>query len=304
MFQEQQHASTKVQPDPRVVQYQQFRWIYWLNPLWMFLYAFMQFATHGFSVAALPLWDQVFCSLFLLLALLNVILLPYQHQRFQRLASRRIAAARGDARLLADPHPLSNATAMSLPFTINALPRASTRTLVVLGIVFGVVIALLTATIALLIATSRAAGHASVVHVSMFAVLTIIIIAVVMAVLLVLFVRQHMAQQKIIFTEHGVMQLGSASQVHSISWREVRLFCCDTPTAFVPLNNQHLPLTFQIASANAVVQWYWMCGHTRSGLPFGNSREAYSQQMQELLSLIAARARVPLYDLNKKSSSE
>ena len=48
-------------PDPRAVQYQQFRWIYILNPIWMLFYAFTQFASHGFNVAALPLWDNIYC---------------------------------------------------------------------------------------------------------------------------------------------------------------------------------------------------------------------------------------------------
>ncbi len=142
MFQEQKHITTTIPPDPRVVQYRSFRWIYWLIFLWMILYAFIQFTAHGFNVAALPFWDILLCLLMLLSALLWVIVLPYQQRRFRRLALRRQAAVGGDASLLAVPQPVPDAFALPLPFTVNALPRASTRAMVALGIIFGVVISL------------------------------------------------------------------------------------------------------------------------------------------------------------------
>jgi hypothetical protein len=303
MFQEQKHTTTTIPPDPRVVQYQSFRWIYWLNPVWMLLIAFTQFAVHGFNVVALPLWDILYCFFLVLVALLTVVALPYQGRWFQRLALRRQAAARGDVSLLADPQPLPDAFALPLPFSIDALPRASTRAMVALGIIFGVIIALMSATIGFLIATSRA-GHSTALHVSILALVAIVIIAAFTAVLLVVLVRQNTFRQKITFTEHGIMQLGSSSQVHSISWRDVRLFIGDTPTGLVQINKQRLPLTFQIASANEVVQWNWVRRSIYSKPPLGNTREEYNQQMQRLLSLITARTGLPLYDLSKKSSAE
>jgi hypothetical protein len=303
MFQEQKQTTTTIPPDPRVVQYQHFRWIYWLNPVWMILYAFIQFAAHGFNVAALPLWDIFLCLFMLLSVLLWVIVLPYQHRRFRRLALRRQAALRGDTSLLADPQPVPDAFALPLPFNINALPHTSTRAMVALGIIFGVVIAIMTATIGFLIASSQA-GHTSALHVSILALVTIVVIAAVIAVLLVVFVRQSMTSQKITFTEHGIVQIGSSSQVQSISWRDVQLFTYDTPAAMIQITRQQQPLTFQIASANEIIQWYWVRGNTRPKPPFGNTRAEYDQQMQRLLSLITARTGLPLYDLSKTSFAE
>src|SRR5258708_16715607 len=131
MLQEQRHAFINIKPDPRAVQYQQFRWIYILNPIWMLFYAFTQFASHGFNFAALPQ---------LILAILVFALLPYQIRWFQRLELRRQAAARGDANLLADPQPMSDAYAVPLPVTIKAVPRSS-RSTVALSFVLGVSIA-------------------------------------------------------------------------------------------------------------------------------------------------------------------
>lgn len=303
MFQEQMHHTTTIPPDPRVVQYQSFRWIYWLNPFWMILFAFTQFAAHGFNVTTLPLMDILYCFFLLLVALLTVVVLPYQRRWFQRLALRRQAAARGDASLLADPQPVPDAFALPLPFSTDALPRASTRVIVALGIIFGVIFVLISAAIGFLIASSQA-GHSTALHVSILALVAIVVIAAFTTVLLVVLVRQNMFRQKITFTEHGVIMLSSSSQVRSISWHDVRLFICDTPAGLVQINKQRLPLTFQIASANEVVQWNWVRRSKLSKPPFGNTREEYNQQMQRLLSLITARTGLPLYDLSKTSSSE
>src|SRR5258708_8856650 len=140
MLPEQQHASVNIKPDPRAMQYQQFRWIYILNPIWMLFYAFTQFACHGFNFADLPLWDKSYCIFILILAILTFALLPYQRRWFQRLELRRQAAARGDTNLLADPQPMSDAYAVPLPVTIKAVPRSS-RSTVVLSFVLGVSIA-------------------------------------------------------------------------------------------------------------------------------------------------------------------
>src|SRR5258708_34443945 len=127
MLQEQRPAFINIKPDPRAVQYQQFRWIYILNPIWMLFYAFTLFASHRFNFAAFPQ---------LILAILVFALLPYQRRWVQRLELRRQAAARGDANLLAYPQPMSAAYEVPLPVTIKAVPRSSWST-VALSFVLG-----------------------------------------------------------------------------------------------------------------------------------------------------------------------
>ena len=130
MLQKQRDASINIKPDLRATHYQQFRWLYVLNPIYWLLFAFTLLASHGFSFAALPLWDQIYCVFLLILAILMFVLLPYQRRWFQRLELRRQAAARGDTNLLADPQPVPDAHAVQLPFTINAVPHIRMRSIV------------------------------------------------------------------------------------------------------------------------------------------------------------------------------
>ena len=300
MLQEQRHAFINIKPDPRAVQYQQFRWIYILNPIWMLFYAFTQFASHGFNFAALPQ---------LILAILVFALLPYQRRWFQRLELRRQAAARGDANLLADPQPMSDAYAVPLPVTIKAVPRSS-RSTVALSFVLGVSIAFIfiVGAIAFIIVSSQyrvvGAGHPSVLHTSILPLAAIIVCATVILVVLIVVLRRTVYNQQITFTEHGLMQIGPSSQVYSIPWRDARLFARDAPPGIVQITNRLLPSTFQIASENEVVQWHWVHNSKRYKPPFGLSQAEYNQQMQGLLSLITVRTGLPLYDLRKQSSAE
>jgi hypothetical protein len=307
MLQGQRHASINIKPDPRAVQYQQFRWFYIVYPVWMLFFAFTQFASHGFNFAAFPLGDKFFCIFILISAILTLALLPYQRRWFQRLELRRQAAARGDTTLLADPQPMSDAYAVPLPVTIKAVPRSS-RSTVVLGVVFGVIFAFIAGVIAFLVVSSQyrvvRAGHPSVLHVGILPSVAIIVCAVVILVVLIVVLRRNVYNQQITFTEHGLMQLGPSSQVYSIPWRDARLFARDAPPGIVQINNRLLPSTFQIASENEVVQWYWVRNSKRYKPPFGLSQAEYNQQMQDLLSLITARTGLPLYDLRKQSSAE
>ena len=299
MLQGQRHASINIKPDPRAAQYRQFRWIYVLNSILMLFYAFVQLASHGFNFATLPLVNKIYCIFMFIFAILIFVLFSFQRRLFQRLELRRQAAVRGDMNLLADPQPVPDAHAVQLPFTINAVPRTPTRPIVVFSLVFVLIIALMVGVITGLIVSSRA-GHPSVVHISILLLVAIIVFAVVISVVLVVALRHYMYKQKIIFTEHGLMQLGSSSQVHSIPWRDARLFARDAPSGIGQIKNKALPSTFQIASENEVVQWYWV--HYKP--PFGLSLAEYNRQMQSLLSLIADHSGLPLYDLNKQSSAE
>jgi hypothetical protein len=262
----------------------------------MLFYVFTQFASHGFNFAAFPLGDKFFCIFILISAILTLALLPYQRRWFQRLELRRQAAARGDTTLLADPQPMSDAYAVPLPVTIKAVPRTS-RSTVVLSFVFGVIAFLIVLGVV-------GAGHPSVLHVGILPSVAIIVCAVVILVVLIVVLRRNVYNQQITFTEHGLMQLGSSSQVYSIPWRDARLFARDAPPGIVQINNRLLPSTFQIASENEVVQWHWVPNSKRYKPPFGLSQAEYNQQMQGLLSLITARTGLPLYDLRKQSSAE
>ncbi len=278
-----------------------------MNPIWMLFFAFTQFASHGFNFAALPLWNKFFCIFILFTAIVSFALLPYQRRWFQRLELRRQAAARGDTNLLADPQPMSDAYAVPLPVTINAVPRSSSSTKVLI-VVFGLIVCFMAGVIAFLIAASQhpvvRAGHPSALHISILPLAATMVCLTVIVVLLIVLLRHNMYNQKITFTEHGLIQTGSSSQVHSIPWRDARLFARNAPSGIVQINNRPLLSMFQIASENEVVQWHWVYSSKLYKPPFGLSHAEYNQQMQDLLSLITARTGLPLYDLRKQSSAE
>lgn len=178
----------------------------------------------------------------------------------------------------------------------------------VLIVVFGVIIGLMAGAIAFFIAASKTSvvrvGHPSALHISILPLAAIIVCVPVIVVLLIVVLRHNMYNQKITFTEHGLIQTGSSSQVHSIPWRDARLFARNAPAGIVQINNRPLLSMLQIASENEVVQWHWVHSSKFYKPSFGLSQAEYNQQMQGLLSLVTARTGLPLYDLRKQSSAE
>src|SRR5262249_36848797 len=60
------------------------------------------------------------------------------------------------------------------------------------------------------------------------------------------------------------------------------------------------PIVYELSSAHDVVRWAWMRQNNRRVIFFAQptvSAEEYERQMQALLSLIAAKTGLPLYDL-------
>ncbi len=78
-----------------------------------------------------------------------------------------------------------------------------------------------------------------------------------------------------------------------ISWREARLF------AIYRGNPQRPPRWYDVSSANAVLHWAWLRPGTLLALLFEPTVpfEEYDRRLERLLSLIAARTELPLYDL-------
>ena len=60
------------------------------------------------------------------------------------------------------------------------------------------------------------------------------------------------------------------------------------------------PIMFELSSAHDVVRWGWMRRNSMRVIFFArpaSSAQEYERQMQRLLSLIAAKTGLPLYDL-------
>lgn len=94
---------------------------------------------------------------------------------------------------------------------------------------------------------------------------------------------------------HGGLTLATPYTTKLVRWREARLFAVRGPrTSFTQA------VTYELASANEVITWkplrqlHWWSVE-RPVVPF----EEYQRQMEGLLSLIAARTHLPLYDVRQ-----
>jgi hypothetical protein len=93
----------------------------------------------------------------------------------------------------------------------------------------------------------------------------------------------------------GKLVLPTPDKTKTVHWEEARLFAVRGPTTpFVSA------VTYELASANEVVTWkplrrlhWWSI--ERPVVPF----EEYQRQMEALLSLIAAKTHLPLYDVRQ-----
>lgn len=262
--------------------------------------------------SALPVGYLIFMVAYL------IFMLPYMAwiTRFwKRLEQRRQAAARGDPNLLAADQPHPDAHALSIPTVVGqpspvaqtsstpgALPLPTTirqrfNRIVVLFFGAAVLLSAVSAVVATLILS--AAHHQSLSLPAIIIIAAIILFLYVVLFGIILAVIYARVRQQLTVTETGLIMPGFG-QVHSVSWREARLFAIDG----VPGAKRYPhPALFELSSANDVVRWSWL-RHSNSKLIYFARpmlpQEEYDRQMRALLSLIAARTGLPLYDLRDK----
>lgn len=236
---------------------------------------------------------------------------------WKRLEQRRQAAARGDPNLLAADQPRPDANALSVPTVIGqpstrdqissapgplSLPTTIRQRLsrtVVLFFGAAVLLAAVSAVVATLILSALLPPH---VFLSLTAIIIIAVILLFLFVVLfgiILAVIYAKVRQQLTVTETGLIMPGFG-QVHSVSWREARLFAID---GVVGAKRYPHPALFELSSASDVVRWTWLRRSNGKLIFFARPmlpEEEYNQQMRALLSLIAARTGLPLYDLRDK----
>ncbi len=238
---------------------------------------------------------------------------------WERLERRRQMAAGGDQRLLAAEQPRPDANALPLPTVLGqpspvtsdfSQPTTVVTTvvqrpnwtifLVIFGVVFlaiiifAVVFLLFFPTLFPPLPHHRALPSAFVfIAVAVFVVLMLLYCGLLFGVM------YFRARQHLIVTETGLIMFGFRT-VHSVSWQEAKLFAIDG--IFGARRYPH-PSIFELSSANAIVRWSWLRRSNLKVLFIAQpllSEEDYNRQMQSLLSLIAARTGLPLYDLRDK----
>ncbi|HZR44736.1 MAG TPA: hypothetical protein VFB12_31785 [Ktedonobacteraceae bacterium] len=234
-------------------------------------------------------------DLYYVLLATTTTLVTYLHSirtRFtMRLEHKRQAAAWGDRRLLANSQPVPTAQTLTLPFTMPMRPR------------WGKLVSMLLMVTASLFLLIVLAPHAMIMGVEHSPVLFWFLIGVFVLLLSSLFFTFYStARQQITLTEHGIIQVGILARPKSIPWSQIRLFAV-VPVPFSRRSSNQSPVSFEVASADESIQWFWAQSSGTFNILFfarpAVSPADYEQQMRGMLAVIQQRTHLPLVDLRK-----
>ncbi len=249
-----------------------------------------------------------FPSIIYAISILNcifIITLDTKRVKYQeRLERRRQAAARGDHNLLASEQPLQDATALPLPITLRRRHsgkmylRLLSIMLLLLLILFIPLDIAFSYLFPLLSGSQLSSQTLSLIILGIF---TFVILFVLGLSLGMLYARER---EQLTVTEHGLMKIGLWGKVQSMSWQEARLFAISGVYGLKKTGRlaARIPSQYELSSANDIVRWgplpdtniqAFVSGETAGPLP------AQGNYSQALLSLIAARTGLPLYDLRE-----
>jgi hypothetical protein len=227
----------------------------------------------------------------------SVINMLRMERFWKRLEQRRQAAARGEQSLLAAEQPVPNASSLQLPLTIGQRPNWF-GLLFLPAIMIITMLIIVVAFLVFLPQLSVVPHHRPIPPTVMYVVLAapIVVILVLCGVLFGRF--YYKARQQLTVTETGLIKPGFR-KVQSISWKEARLFAIN---GIYGAKKYQYPSVYELSSANEIIRWTWMRPNSARVLFFAKPtvpKEEYNRQMQALLSLIAGRTGLPLYDLRE-----
>lgn len=202
--------------------------------------------------------------------------------RWQRFEQRRQAAASTahDTSYLAAVQPAPDEAALPLPFTIEIKPN-----LLRIILFFGCMMLAINGCVFAL----PNASHA--IFISLIVTSSVLLILIILSFIVL--------RQSIGITEQG-MRIESTIIVQRIRWQDVRLFAILSANLLSKKN--HLTGGYELSSPGTIVRWMRLSPGVRfslfrfmlkPALPF----DEYDRQMDALLSLIAAKTGLPLYDL-------
>jgi hypothetical protein len=223
----------------------------------------------------------------------NLAITIAQERYWEAIEQRRFAAVHGDRALLAAEQPTPHAALVRLPLTITLGYHKA----LVLWMMGGVVL------MALLFAGAIFAGVMSLPNtgpllLTSHRLLSFLVIFSVLAViglaLLFVVVFSGLGRQQIEVTEHGLCTR-YGERTGRVMWEEAHLFAL---YGTFGAQKSRAVLTYELSSAREIVRWIWVQRKTYVlGLKPTIPLDEYNRQMQALLSLIAARTGLPLYDL-------
>lgn len=228
-------------------------------------------------------------SLSILSAFLVLIFQPRMRRRVQRRQEMRQAALAGDTSLapLAFPQPVPNEHALPLPFTIKLKPKASAP-FIVAGLVTAVWVILLL-TVGFL--SVGWAGLSAAISESVPG--TVFVFGYLFP--LIFIIGLFVIRQRIEITDES-LTTHLFNSTSSIRWDEVKLF------ALLPANKGASIVHYELSSSANMLSRGILLPRLRHAARLQllkpiTSLDEYDRQMDALLSLIAAKTRLPLYDL-------
>ena len=228
------------------------------------------------------------------------ILYIFVVRMWKRFDRKRQAAAQGDHSLLATEQPVPDAQAVSLPLTIRM--RSNRRLLIPMTITL---FALLVIPFIIGLVFGLQAGVTPPTHpvhvgilliiLGIWALVSLLVVGIMYAVLYI------KGREQVTLTDYGILVSGITPRLQSIPWSEARLFAIANPSNLKYFKDRQ-PLLLEVASEHNLVRWTWLRSKSfRSGFAVSMlPQEEYEQQMQSVLSVIAAKTGLPLYDLRKK----
>ncbi len=220
--------------------------------------------------------------------LINIGAAIAQVRFWRKQDQRRQQAVQGDQNLIAEQQPISDATMLALPITItHRTAKGWTVVLVIATLLF-------LAFVVFAIVTLLQDPH------FIDDTITSLILVLVLAVFS-LFIIGPIVQgyQTLIVDEHGISVRVGFGRIHHMKWDEAKLFAISAVYK-QGWETRQLPTYYELSTQQEVVRWRWIRSWSfitvKPMLPIAE----YDRQMQALLSLIAAKTGLMLYDVRPR----
>ena len=252
---------------------------------------------NAFFLSPLSITNYIFIVVYAVVILIFHLTL----KRFwNRLEQRRQMAAADDKRLIADQQPAPDPHALTLPLTIGQRPKKSTFLIFFSSMFVGAIIAAIVV-VALIPHFMPSTPHARPLppaFIWIFIGCLAFLLLLYMGIFFAVFYAK--VRQQVTITQDGLIKMGMFHKVHSVPWRDARLFAINGVYGSLGYKQ---PVVYELASENDIIRWGWMRRNNARVMFLAQptaSPEEYERQMQGLLSMIAANTHLPLYDLRKK----
>ena len=237
---------------------------------------------------------SIIAYLFLVLAggIITLVITILQGRYWQRIEQRRFAAVQGEQTLLAAEQPTPNAASLQLPITIKLRYRKESLPLmqgapIMIAMLLGLLVVF--ADLLALVLPLSSPHHAPLL-VPIATFFTFLILGMASAVYL-----SRLSSQQLDVAEDGLTS-HSMGQASSLRWNEARLFA---RYGTFGAQKSGAALTYELSSAGEIMRWTWVRHKTYPvGLESTILPDEYNRQMEALLSLVAAKTGLALYDLS------